>query len=161
MAANKGLDVQKLMAADFKLREAELPVPELAAFFPDGEQPVWVVRQLTATEMNRAQEAGKNEDKIRAVVTALSGEGDKAEAIRDILGVGDDETPAEISRRIEMLVLASVTPKITPETRDVAVLMAEKFATQFYSLTTKIMSLTGQGAEVGKPKRSTRTQTSA
>lgn len=156
MATSKGLDISKLMNADLKLRESEVPVPELAAFFPDGEQPVWVVRQLTASEMNRAQEAGKNEDKIRAVITAMSGDGDKADAIRGILGVGDEETPAEISRRIEMLVHGSVLPKITPEMRDAVVVMAEKFATQFYNLTTKIMSLTGQGAEVGKPKRSTR-----
>jgi len=39
----------------------------------------------------------------------------------------------------------------------VAVKLAETFPTVFYQLTNAITNLTGQGAEVGKPKRSGKT----
>lgn len=149
-----GLDIQKLMNAPLQLREAEIAVPELTAFFPKGEKPVWVVRQLTGAELGRAREATENADKLKALVTAMAGDGDKAEAIRSALGLSEDEVPGDVSRRIEMLAAGSVNPKIGHENRDLAVLVAEKYSITFYTLTNKIQELTGQGAEVGKPKRS-------
>jgi len=84
----------------------------------------------------------------------MAGDGDKADAIRKSLGLSDDEVPGDVSRRIEMLAAGSVNPKIGQENRDLAVMVAEKFSVTFYTLTNKIQELTGQGAEVGKPKRS-------
>jgi hypothetical protein len=53
-----------------------------------------------------------------------------------------------------MLTAGSVSPALGQQNRDGAVKLAETFPTVFYNLTNKILSLTGQGAEVGKRKRS-------
>ena len=153
------MDLQKFMTAKMHLRTAEVAVPELAAFFKDGEKPVWIVRGLTASELARTREAGENVEKLKSVVSALAGEGDKAQAIREALGLSDDETPAEVSRRIEMLTHGSVSPEIKAQ-RDIAVKLAESYSITFYSLTNKIQELTGLGSEVGKPKGSTKSQKS-
>jgi hypothetical protein len=44
--------------------------------------------------------------------------------------------------------------------RDVAVKLTDTDPTLFYELTNKILSLTGSGKELGKPKRSTKTPAS-
>ena len=50
-----------------------------------------------------------------------------------------------------MLVACSVSPACTEQT---AIKLAATFPTVFYSLTTKIIELTGLGHEVGKQKAS-------
>ena len=90
----------------------------------------------------------------------MAGDGDKAKAIRDAMGLSDEQIPADISRRIEMLTYGSVEPALGPDLREVAVKVAESYPTLFYELTNRILELTGSGAELGKRKRSTRTQAS-
>ena len=85
----------------------------------------------------------------------MAGAGDKAEAIRGAMGLSADEVPADVSRRIEMLTWGSVSPVLGMDGRDVAVRLGENFPTLFYQLTNRILELTGSGAELGKPKRST------
>jgi hypothetical protein len=151
------MDLQKFLQAQFQAREATIALPpDLHEFFGKS----WRVRGLTAAELARANEAASRGDSMRALVTALAGAGDKAEAIKSSLGLSDEEVPADISRRIEMLAAGSLEPKLGAENRDVAVRLAESFPTVFYELTNKILSLTGDGAEVGKPKRSTKTPAS-
>jgi hypothetical protein len=151
------MDLQKFLQASFVAREAEVPVPpELAQFF--GK--VWKVRGLTAAELARSRDASEREDNLKALVSAMAGAGDKAEAIRASMGLSNDDVPADISRRIEMLASGSVEPKLGAENRDVAVKLAETHATLFYELTNKILNLTGSGAELGKPKGSTKTRAS-
>lgn len=155
------MDLQRFQSASFQTREAEIKVPELAEFFDGKKTPVWKVRGLTGAELGRANEASERGiDNIRAMVKAMAGEGDKATAIQQALGVGGDDVPADVSRRIELLTLGSVDPALGPENRDVAVRLAETFPTTFYNLTNRILSLTGQGAELGKPKRSGKTAAS-
>jgi hypothetical protein len=84
----------------------------------------------------------------------MAGDGDKAAQIRKAFGLGDDDVPQNISYRIELLAAGSVSPALGAENRDVAVKLAETFPTVFYDLTNKILNLTGQGAVLGKPKRS-------
>ena len=91
------------------------------------------------------------------MVAALAGDGDKAAAIRQAMGLSNEDVPGDVSRRIEMLAAGSVAPLLGPDNRDVAVKLAETFPTVFYQLTNAITNLTGQGAEVGKPKRSGKT----
>lgn len=151
------MDLQKFLQAALRPREASIDVPELAAWF--GEAPaVWVVRGLTAAELGRANAAADTGmDNVRALVAAMAGEGDKAAAVRKALGLSDEDVPKDVSRRIEMLTAGSVAPALGSENRDVAVRLAETFPTTFYNLTNHILQLTGQGAEVGKPKRSGQT----
>jgi len=155
------MDLQKFLAASFAHRQAEVPIAEDAlaqTLFDEGEPRVWVVRGLSAAEMGRVNEAAEgNLDNVRAMVAAMAGEGDKATAIRKALGLSTEDVPRDVSRRIEMLAQGSVSPLLGTENRDVAVKLAENFATVFYSLTNHIINLTGQGAVVGKPQRSGQT----
>lgn len=155
------MDLQKFTDASLAPREAEIDVPELADFFGKGEKPIWRVRGLTGAELGRCNEmAEKGADNVRALVRALAGDGDKAASIRQTVGLDDESVPPDVSRRIEMLAIASVSPAIGRDHRDTAVKLSEAYPTVFYSLTNRILNLTGQGAELGKPKRSGKTQTS-
>lgn len=151
------MDLQKFLSAPLAPRQSTVDVPELAAWF--GDKPAaWTVRGLTAAELSRAnQAADRGLDNARAMVAALAGDGDKASAIRQAMGLSNDDVPGDISRRIEMLAAGSVAPLLGGDNRDVAVKLAETFPTVFYQLTNAITNLTGQGAEVGKPKRSGKT----
>lgn len=151
------MDLQKFLSAPLAPRQSTVDVPELAAWF--GKEPAaWTVRGLTAAELSRAnQAADRGLDNARAMVAALAGDGDKASAIRQAMGLSNDDVPGDISRRIEMLAAGSVAPLLGGDNRDVAVKLAETFPTVFYQLTNAITNLTGQGAEVGKPKRSGKT----
>jgi hypothetical protein len=151
------MDLQKFLQAALQPRQSTLQVPELAAWF--GKEPTeWVVRGLSAAELARASQAAERGlDNVRAMVAALAGDGDKAAAIRAAMGLSNEDVPGDVSRRIEMLAAGSVAPLLGPDNRDVAVKLAETFPTVFYQLTNAITNLTGQGAEVGKPKRSGKT----
>ena len=151
------MDLQKFLNASLSSREAVIEVPELKGFFGEDE-PKWTVRGLTAAELGRANEAAdRGQENIKALVDAMAGNGDKAAALRKTMGISDKDTPADVSRRIEMLAAGSVSPELGADNRDVAVRLAESFPTVFYSLTNQILSLTGQGAEVGKRKASGKT----
>jgi hypothetical protein len=151
------MDLQKFLQAQFQAREAAIKLPpDLHAFF--GKE--WRVRGLNAAELARSREAGERGESLKALVSAMAGAGDKAEAIKKSMGLSDDEVPTDISRRIEMLTAGSVEPKLGSENREIAVKLSETHATTFYELTNKILELTGSGSEVGKPKSSSRTKAS-
>lgn len=148
------MDFDKFMQSSLAARTATVDVPELKAFF-GKDAPKWTVRGITAAELARAKEAAEDSgDLTRAAVEALSGSGDKVEALRKLLGVSDKNTPGDISRRIEMLTHGSVSPEIGSGRRDVVVKLSENFPTVFYNLTNQILSLTGEGAELVKRKNS-------
>jgi len=153
------LDIQRFLSASFAAREKAVDVPELADWFAPDKPAQWVVRGLTAAELgrvNQAAEAGL--ENVRAMIEALAGAGtNKAGAIRQAMGLSTDDVPADVSRRIEMLAIGSVSPALGEAQRDVAVKLSEAFPTKFYALTNHIINLTGQGAELGKPKRSGQT----
>ena len=155
------MDFQKFLNASMVARESTIKVPELADFFPEGEKAEWTVRGLNAGELARAREATDRTEQMKALVAAMAGDGDKAASLREAMGLSDDEVPGDVSRRIEMLAAGSVSPVIGSDRRDIAVKLAEAFPVTFYNLTNKIQELTGQGAELGKPKRSGRTTASA
>lgn len=153
------MDLQKFLKSSFQHREATIEVPALVGtLFAENEKPEWKVRGLTTAELARANQAGdRGLENVRAMVEAMAGDGDKAAAIRQAMGLSNEDVPGDVSRRIEMLTAGSVAPLLGPDNRDVAVLLSEKFAVVFYQLTNAITNLTGQGAEVGKPKRSGKT----
>jgi hypothetical protein len=148
------MDLDKFLNESFAPRQVTVKVPEIADYFGEDEA-VWTVRGLTAAELGRANEsADRGAENNRALIDALTGDGDKAAAFKKALGISDAEVPADVSRRIELLTAGSVSPAIGIDKREVVVRLAETFPTVFYNLSTQILSLTGQGAEVGKRKPS-------
>lgn len=150
------LDLQKFLNADLQARRQTIDVPELQGWAQADAPAQWTVRGLTAAELARANQAAETGiENVRAMIAALAGTGtDKSGAIRQAMGLSDEDVPADISRRIEMLTAGSVDPVLGVNQRDVAVKLSEAYAGVFYKLTNAIINLTGQGAEPGKSKRS-------
>jgi hypothetical protein len=148
------MDINAFLNASLSPRTETVPVPELKEWF-GKDKPEWTIRGLTAAELGVANMASdKGQENLKAMVEAMAGKGDKAAAMRKSLGILEGEVPGDVSRRIEMLAAGSVAPVLGSDNRDVAVKLAEAFPTVFYNLTNKILGLTGQGSEVGKPKPS-------
>jgi hypothetical protein len=149
-------DAQGYMSAQLQPRTAVVLVPELQAFFGDGEKAEWTVRGLNSNQLARANEASEKRKKAASVLDALEG-GSKSEtvkALRQELGFDDGVHP-DTSRRISMLCDGSVEP---PCPRELAVRLAADYPVTFFSLTNSIMELSGQGAEAAKkPGRSGQT----
>ncbi len=150
-------DAEKFNRAKFEARRAKVPVAALADFFEDGETPEWEVRGLSAVELHKAIEASKRQGSIEAIVKAIAANQDQAGAIRSALGLTKD-TPGEIAKRLEMLVMGSVAPTIE---LPAAVKLAEHFPIEFLSLTNEISELTGKGAELVKPPAVSRKTTAS
>lgn len=151
-----GFNSKLFLKTKFTPREADVPVPEMRDFFPEGAAAVWRVRGLTGQELGMAAEAGDRNKSIAAILeglTASSGK-DKAEAVKELLGIGGT-TPADVSKRFEHMILGSVDPKVT---LDIVVRICEVFPIEFFQITNKIIELTGRGQEPGKPKPSGRTE---
>lgn len=141
-------NAEKFEAAKFEARKRRVSVSALAVFFDDNESPEWEVRGLTASELHRAMEASRKQGTIESIVKAIAATGDQSAAIRKALGLSGD-TPGEIAKRLEMLVMGSVNPVVTlPQ----AVKLAEAFPIEFLQLTNEITELTGQGYELVKPE---------
>ncbi len=146
-----GFDAARFEQSQLQPRRRKVPVEALAAYFPEGEPPEWEVRGLSATELNRAMEAESRQTNVESIVRAIATSGSQADAVRKALGMSDD-TPGEMAKRLEMLVMASVAPKIELA---VAVKLGECFPIEFLRLTNTITELTGLGAvaaDVGKPE---------
>lgn len=143
-------DTQKFMKTKYTPRVVDVQVPDLKDFFGPDEPPVFKVRNLTGNEFARVHEAvdrHKNLSAIMESILSTQQSTDKIEAFRKLFGVSDD-VPSDIAKRLEMLTIGSVDPVID---LDAAVKLAETFPVEFYSLTTKILEITGQGSiPVGK-----------
>lgn len=139
--------VDKFERAQFAPRTQEVDVKDLAAFFDDGEKPIWIVRGLSSSELHRAMEAGKRQQSIEAIVKAIAQGADQAESVRKAIGLTTG-VPGEIAERMEMLVMGSIAPKIELQ---LAVKLADSFPLEFLLLTNVIKELTGKGADMVKP----------
>lgn len=148
-----GFDSKKFMAAQFEPRKAHIDVPGLADFYDDGEELIWTVRGQTANEMARSIEAGNKHAKIDSIVKAISANSDQVNELRRAIGISN-ETHGDIVKRLEMLVQCSIDPIIT---LDIAVKLAETRPIELYTLTNKILELTGQGMDIKKSKASGKT----
>lgn len=131
----------------FEPRTADVRVEALAQFFDEGEDPVWKVRGMTASELYKTTEARNRQESTVAIVKAIASNVDQVTAVRKALGLTAD-VPGEIVRRLEMMVLASVSPQVELPT---AVRLAENFPVEFMLITNQITELTGRGADVVKP----------
>jgi hypothetical protein len=113
------VNVDAFLQATLAPRQASIDVPELSEYFGE-EIPVWIVRGLTAAEMGRCNEAAdKGPENTKALIEALAGSGDKADALRKSMGISDGEVPTDVSRRIDMLAIGSVNPELGSGRRDV------------------------------------------
>ncbi len=142
-------DVDKFMGVQFVPRESKVNLPALASFFPEGSDPVFVVRGLTGPEFARVQEAPKAYKRAEAIAEGLAtgNKQEMIEAVRAAIGLGGTTPPDEAVKRIEMLVIGSVEPKLD---RPAVVKFCSAFPIEFFQLTNAITILTGQGHEVGK-----------
>lgn len=133
------------LEAKFKNRTAEVHVPELKKFFTEEEKPVWVVRGLTAEELARANDEVRQSTDIAAIVSSLASSvsKEKAEAVKDLIGISKTQAPQDIVKRISYLTSASVSPVCS---RDLAIKLGNTFSVVFFNLTNKILELSGKGA---------------
>jgi hypothetical protein len=138
----------KFDRAEFKPRIKRILVEALAHFFDEGEAPEWEVRGLSANELHRALEAGQRQRSVESIVKAIAQSADQASAVRKAIGLTTD-TPGEMAKRMEMLVLGSTSPQIELPT---AVKLAETFPIEFLQLTNEISELTGKGFDLVKPE---------
>ena len=152
-------DAKKFLKTKFTPRTEAVPVPDLAAFFPEGSEALWKVRGLTGQELGRVNEAAERNKTAAAVLEAVVSAGDKEKtaAIREMLGIAVN-VPPDISRRLALLAAGSVDP---PCTEELAVRLCEAFPVEFFQLTQTITRLTGQGHMPGKQPPSGETPTSA
>jgi transcription antitermination factor NusA-like protein len=133
------------MATKFEARTESIKVAALSDFFGESD-PVWVVRGLTASELARTIEASSKHKSIDQVIKAIGQNDASIAELREALGISDD-TPQDIAKRLEQIVIASVEPKIDITN---AVKMAECFPVEFYQITNTIVMLTGLGMDVKK-----------
>jgi hypothetical protein len=149
-------DAKKFKTMKFETREGLVKVPGLQDFFPEGEEAVWKIRGLTGVELGRVNEASERYRNINAILEGLisSGATDKADSVKKLVGLGND-TPADIVKRIDMLVVASIDPQVD---EDLAVKFCEKYPVEFFDITNTIIKLTGQGHIPGKPRPSGETK---
>jgi len=151
-------DAKAFMRQQFQPRQESVEVPGLADWFKgNGDEPcIFTVRGMTSSELARTHEAVAKVKNFDSVIQAISNSKETVKELKAALGVSDD-TPADIVKRLEQLVICSVSPKIEIQ---VAVKLAEAFPIEFYTLTNKIVMLTGMGMDIKKPQGSGATQPS-
>lgn len=148
------MNLDKFVNTPARPRTKDVPVPELAdwGLFEDGEPLVWTVRNLSALEFFRCAQA-QNEAIQRlhqALSSALAGSEDSVAQLREVA----EQTPGEFSKKLEMLVAASVSPAIDASHRDVVVKLSEQHPAVFFRLASEVELLFVQGGELGKPRPS-------
>lgn len=157
--APKGFDAKLFGKTKFVERTAEIKVPDLKDFFPEGEEPVWKVRGLDANEVAKCNDAQKTLTAIDATFQAAAGavaNEEKLKEMREKLGIEVD-IHSDILMRRAQLVHGSVLPKIDHES---AVKFSRVWPIEFYQVTTEIFRLTGLGQTPGKLKPSGKEKTS-
>ena len=152
-------DTKKFTQEKFTPRTHEVAVPDLKKWFKDEEKPVWKVRGLTGKELGRVKEAVSKNKSIAGIIEMLKSSKvtDQTQALESVFNLGSKNTPDNIAERIDQLIAGSIEPKCDT---DLAIKLCERFPVEFYSITNKILELTGKGMEPGKPKGSGKQQTS-
>lgn len=149
-------DAKAFSRAKFEARVETVEVPEMSGF-NKGEALLWKVRGLTADEFYRVRGVAEKNNQVQALIEAAAGRGAaQIEAIREAFGLAGDLHEEHV-RRLEMLIIASVDPKVD---RPMAVKFAGAFPVAFARLTDMILSLTGMGQILGKSKGSGETPVS-
>lgn len=141
-----GFDKKAFLKTQFTPREEGVKLPALKQWF-GADNPVWIVRGMTAIELANAENASTKAQHVTNIVELVAKHDEnKIAELKDVLGLTDN-TPAVIAKRLEHLVTASITPAID---MTVAVKLAETFPIEFLMLTNKISELTGLGMDIKK-----------
>jgi hypothetical protein len=145
-------DMKKFMSTKFKERTQDIPLPDLAAWFPPEVPPVFTVRGLTGEELGRVNESAAKNKNVAGLLDALasSNVSEKIDALKESLGLSQN-VPDDIAKRIEQLVLGLVEPKFDLQA---AVKFFQVYPVEGYQLTNAIMRLTGQGQLPGESQPS-------
>lgn len=148
-------DVKRFMSAQFVPREEDVPVPDMAEFFEDGEKPVWKVRGLTGQELFFALEAAERNRKVKAILKGLTSEvlADLSSAVQKVVGDRSEVTNA-LAKKLEMFAIGSVAPEANIE---LAVKVCRTHPIEFTTITATIEGLTGKGHEAKKKPKSSGT----
>lgn len=143
-------DLERFRGASLAPRQASVPVPDLISFFEEGAEPVWIVRGLTGEEIARCNESNARHAIAAAAVQALANsaaaKADTVDALQSLLGYGTD-VPEDLAKRFDHLTFGSVQPAID---RALAVKLFAAYPIVAYTLTNKILELTGLGPDLGK-----------
>ncbi|HCG7104098.1 TPA: hypothetical protein NJ322_005025 [Vibrio parahaemolyticus] len=144
-------DARKFDKAKFEHRTKDVPVPELADFFSDDEEPIFKVRGLSHAELIEVSEIQNKDNNYRAIIEAMFGSDplQKAKMIQEMIGC-KSELPAETRARIEVLRMGCVEPQLDTQ---LCSKLAEFYPAQFNGLVATINGFTEQGALVAKKKR--------
>ena len=146
-------DTKQFMREQYTARTQDIPVPDLALFFPKDEKPGWKIRGLEGKELGRSKEAVSKNKSISGIVATLKSAKitDQTQALEALTGLGSKNTPDNIAERLDHLVTASVEPECS---LDMALKVCKVHPITFLQLTTAILTLTGKGMEPGEPKDS-------
>jgi len=147
----KGFNQKAFLKAEYQQRIADVPVPGLAHFFEEGEEPVWKVRGQTANEVSRAMEASTRTQNISKVIEAIGNSRAQVDDLKEAIGISED-TPQDIIKRLEQLVTCTISDEAIE--LPAAVKLAENHPVEFYLITNKIVELTGLGMDIKKPNAS-------
>jgi hypothetical protein len=151
-----GFNPTKFAKQKFQSREADVEVSALGAWFDapaieEGEAEVkplylWRVRGLEGHEFAKMMASAQAQANLSSIIEAIGNNGAKIKELKDAIGIGE-ETPADLQKRLQQLVLGSVDPKVDEA---LAAKLAKTFPIEFYMITNKITELTGLGLDVKK-----------
>ena len=150
-------DLNRFRTASLAPRQESIAVPDLAFFFGEGVPVVWLVRGLTGEEIARSNNSSERVKLFAATVDALASaaRSDQSDALKAMMGVTD--VPEDLAKRFDHLTFGSIDPKIS---REDAVKLFASYPVVAYTLTNKILELTGLGPDLGKAPHSTDSPTS-
>lgn len=143
------------MKQQYEPRTACVDVPALVDFFDKDEKPQWIIRGQTASELARTIETTANNKNISTIIEAIGSNKAQVDELKKTIGLSND-VPSDIVKRLDQLSCCSVSPEIDHTT---GVKLAEIFPIEFYTITNKIIELTGLGQAhaVKKPRNSGKT----
>lgn len=148
-------DFNKFEQAQFKQRTKDIDVPLLQDFFPDGETALWKIQAMTSEDLALVGLAIEKNKAMGTLLTAMMSakSADKAEAVKKMMGLHDENMPDEVVKRIEVLLLGSVDLEHdNPQHREVVIRIAQHFPGTFRRITDEIYTISGEGPEIeGKP----------
>jgi hypothetical protein len=137
------MNLAKFRQASLKRRTLAVPVPSMSDFFDDGQKPEIIVHGLTGDEVAQARLRVKQNAAIGEILSKIAGEkaSEKIEGIQQALGLSD-EVPDDTVYRIAVLEFGVDSIELNQED---CVKINAAFPEAFYSLTSKIIELTGLG----------------
>ncbi len=151
-------DIRAFERAQFEPRTFRVKVPTLKDFFAEGEEPVFIVRNLTHSEAAKCADVESHNDGVSKLLDAAIDDEQTREELKDRAGVYHKaDTHKETAIGCAMLVAGSVEPKIDFRT---ALKLSEHHNFTFQVLIDTIGKLSTLGSELAKPAPSGKTQPS-